>query len=658
MNPDAFDSPNTIAKTATAATAAAVAAAIPAASGIVRLSVPRHLQDCNGYCGPACVMMVHSGAATSSATEAQHELFRRVRAHAQQSNDRRPVKSPAESLLTLLAVPGQAWEKIFAPEPLPVASRIIHAVAETAQPCLLLVSKGMHWVVAFGRTQHEDGTVAGVLVRDPAWAGMPSFFGLTILPEKPTFQHTAVAPCPCLTSDNPPGSVHERYLAMAELLSPRGLQGSPDWEGRGALALVPVVTDEAAILTLSPPAYAAPLAGLTAQQAALLEARAHGLCGQPDSPADWQAVLADGQPGPPIFVKDPEDARDDYWLVPISSQNPALRRTAWIMLDPVTLRLREASLLDHWLVPAFPTQEDANILTSQAMVLPDGMRHRFKNTELKPNQKNLVWQASAASILPYWPVKEFLAAHPNTGEPISLYLTQEGKPYSALSPDEPPSAHAPVSPLKAADTSTQSPTSPWKKRLLGAAAILGIAGATAAGLTHFSPDPRPARPSAPVVEKVKDSSPVRSLEDAEPVTRPAKVTPAAQPVPDRPRLVDPVPAKPVEPAVPTTPPAEIMAPNVTVPDKRVRRLPKGPTLPAKVTPAAQPVPDRPRPGDPVPAKPVESAVPTMPPAEIMAPNVTVPDKRVRRLPKGPNELIEELRRQVPAPIEPIPPPTR
>jgi hypothetical protein len=31
------------------------------ASSPVRLGVPRHLQDCNGYCGPACVMMVHSG---------------------------------------------------------------------------------------------------------------------------------------------------------------------------------------------------------------------------------------------------------------------------------------------------------------------------------------------------------------------------------------------------------------------------------------------------------------------------------------------------------------------------------------------------------------------------------------------------------------------
>lgn len=210
----------------------------------VRLGIPRHLQDCNGYCGPACVMMVHS--ADGSAVEPQHQMFRSVRDHARQANDRRPVKSPAESLLTLLNTRSGKWEKLFRTEPEPVAARIVQAVEKEGQPCLLLISKGMHWVVAFGRTLRDDGNVAGVLMRDPAWAGMPKFFGLTTMPEKPTFRHTAEQPCQCLASNNPPGSVHERYIAMDELLSPRGLQGSPDWEGKGALALVPVATENSA----------------------------------------------------------------------------------------------------------------------------------------------------------------------------------------------------------------------------------------------------------------------------------------------------------------------------------------------------------------------------------------------------------------------------
>lgn len=64
------------------------------ASSPIRLGVPRHLQDCNGYCGPACVMMVHTGSGVQA--EAQHEMFRRIREHARQANDRRPVKSPVE----------------------------------------------------------------------------------------------------------------------------------------------------------------------------------------------------------------------------------------------------------------------------------------------------------------------------------------------------------------------------------------------------------------------------------------------------------------------------------------------------------------------------------------------------------------------------------
>jgi hypothetical protein len=113
---------------------------------------------------------------------------------------------------------------------------------------------------------------------------MPKFFGLTIIPENPTFTHSAQSPCTCLA----PGSVHERYIAMDELLSPRGLQGSPDWEGKGALALVPVES-AAVVLPRSPSVIAAasvPLAGSTAQAAAMSEAHEHGLTARPD----WQRV--------------------------------------------------------------------------------------------------------------------------------------------------------------------------------------------------------------------------------------------------------------------------------------------------------------------------------------------------------------------------------
>lgn len=379
-------------------------------------------------------MMVHTGSGVQA--EAQHEMFRRVREHARQANDRRPVKSPAESLLTLLNSGSRKWQKLFRRESEPVAARILAAVESAGQPCLLMVSSGMHWVVAFGRTQRDDGSVAGILLRDPAWAGMPKFFGLTTLPEKPTFQHTAQDPCTCLNADNPPGSVHERYMAMDELLSPRGLQGSPDWEGKGAIALVPEEVTESAVLPAAPlPAAAAP--GLTPQAAAMIGVREHGLVGRPDSPPDWQKTLHGGQPGTPILVKDPDDPRDDFYLVPIHPAGVSLR-TAWIMLDTKTLQLREASLLDHWIAPAFPGEKDAHAVAAQELTLPDGTRTRFRQSELRPNRQNLVWQASAASILPYWPVKEFIAPHPVTGLPVPVYVTQEGEVCTALTQEEAP----------------------------------------------------------------------------------------------------------------------------------------------------------------------------------------------------------------------------
>ncbi|MCU0749978.1 MAG: hypothetical protein MUF13_10590 [Akkermansiaceae bacterium] len=207
----------------------------------IRLDVPRHLQDYNGYCGPACAMMVVAGESGSlpEALHAQQNLFREIRQHAKANNDKRPIKSPAESLIAVLHAHSRLpWRKFFDSQPRAIARRILDSIEKTGQPAIILVSKGMHWVVAFGRTLKSDGSVAGVLLRDPAWAGMPKFFGLTIYPEKATFVHSA-APCKCLNADRPPASVHERYIAMDELLSPRGLHGSPDWEGNGAIAIIP-----------------------------------------------------------------------------------------------------------------------------------------------------------------------------------------------------------------------------------------------------------------------------------------------------------------------------------------------------------------------------------------------------------------------------------
>lgn len=215
----------------------------PPPPDLLRLNVPRHLQDFNGYCGPACALMVidAEGEQKTPAVYAQNELFKEIRGHAKASKDRRPVKSPAESLLKLInqhSSSQQKWKKIFRPDSAPVAALIVRAIENIARPCLMLVSKGMHWVVAFGRMKKNDGTLGGVLLRDPAWAGMPRFYGLSIFPEEPAIKHTT-APCQCLQNEQSPGTVHERYLTMDELVSTRGLQGSPDWEGHGAIALLP-----------------------------------------------------------------------------------------------------------------------------------------------------------------------------------------------------------------------------------------------------------------------------------------------------------------------------------------------------------------------------------------------------------------------------------
>ena len=188
----------------------------------------------------------------------------------------------------------------------------------------------------------------------------------------------------------------------------------------------------------------------TPQSEALPQAREHGLWGRADSPPDWQQALDGAIAGDPILVKDPTDPRDDFFLVPMRPGDPTAHRSAWIMLDPVTLKLREAALLDHWKFPAFPNGSDARLIAQSALHLPDGTQCKFTQAALKPNHKNLVWRAGDASILPYWPLKEWIAPHPITGEPVSIYVTQEGEVLTTLSAETPSAPAAPKksSPLR------------------------------------------------------------------------------------------------------------------------------------------------------------------------------------------------------------------
>lgn len=300
-----------------------------------------------------------------------------------------------------------------------MARRVLTAVEKLRKPCVLLVSKGMHWVVAFGGTRKDDGLPAGLLLRDPAWAGMPRFFGLSVFPETPTMIHTCSdehRACACLSQDPQPGTVHERYFAMDELLSERGLQGSPDWEDAVRWRWCQWQIHS------NPPIF---MSDTDPRAAALRQTREHGLWGRADSPPDWQAALDGATPGDPVLVRSPDDRRDDFYLVPMRPGKPAAR-SAWVILDRDTLKLREASLLDHWPAPAFPDEKDRNRLSQTSLILPDGTRAQFRAEELQPNLKNFVWKPTEAAILPYWPVKEFIAAHPLTREPVSIYLTQDG----------------------------------------------------------------------------------------------------------------------------------------------------------------------------------------------------------------------------------------
>ena len=467
----------------------------------VRIDVPRHLQDFNGYCGPACALMVidFAGSKKSPPVFAQNEFFREVREHAKQASDRRPIKSPAESLLHLLnehAGGDHLWEKVYDTKPLPVAEAILQSVTEQKQPCLLMVNRGMHWVVAFGMLKKEDGTPSGLLMRDPAWAGMPKFYGLSIFPDEPTIEHCS-SPCSCLEAvkgkkNKRTGKVHERFFTIKELLSHRGLQGSLDWEGKGAIALVPKGSPAAlAILpkTLDANASVASIGAAypteQAGEAALAAVRESGLTGRPDSPPHWDKALANAQAGEPILVKDPEDSRDDFFLVPLNPQDPNASQGAWAMLDAHTLELREVSLLEDWQAPLLPTPEDTQKASQNSVVLPDGTTAKFSPGDLTPNPKNLIWQSSAATVLPYWPAKEFTAPHPVTGLNTSVYLTQDGQAFGQFGPDFIEAKPSPIEqPSAKKQNNTPNPpksSTPWKvlatvfgSASLGLGALLAI----------------------------------------------------------------------------------------------------------------------------------------------------------------------------------------
>jgi hypothetical protein len=171
-------------------------------------------------------------------------------------------------------------------------------------------------------------------------------------------------------------------------------------------------------------------------QIALQQAHEHGLHGRADSPPEWQRALVGAIAGEPILVKDPEDSRDDFYLLSFRTAADATR-TAWVILDCVTLKLREASLLDHWPVLAFPDPSDCKRAANRDLMLADGTIAKFRPEDFRYNRNNLVWKASAASILPYWPMKELIAPHPLTREPVSIYVTQNGDVYAQLTSDEP-----------------------------------------------------------------------------------------------------------------------------------------------------------------------------------------------------------------------------
>lgn len=451
---------------------------MPQDSSIDRIEIPRHLQDCNGYCGPACALMIVDfvGSAKHPPVFAQHSFFREIREQAKRSADKRPIKSPAECLEQLVnehAAGEVKWQKIYDANPQLVAEKIWHAVEQQKIPCMMMVSSGMHWVVSFGVMRKTQGEPAGMLVRDPAWSGMPRFYGLSVFPDKPLLDH-GPQPCNCLKhaeshADACTGQVHERYFSMEELLSHRGLQGAPDWKEKGAIALIPRGGNAAAMtFSLSPALPALPLmqARALAGEAAMKAVLEHGLCGRADYPAAWSEILTGAKAGEPVLVKNPDDPRDDFFLVPLRPSSQS-KRTALVVLDAKTLALREVSLAENWPIPTLPSEKDQQDLSRQNLILADGVAARFHATDLKPNLNYFVWKPSAASILPYAPLKEFQVPHPQTGQSISIYQTLDGIGFGHLGPEEFPAIEPGVS--------TAGKPGPWIK-------VAGIASAAALGL--------------------------------------------------------------------------------------------------------------------------------------------------------------------------------
>lgn len=456
-------------------------------SSVVRIEIPRHLQDCNGYCGPACALMIvdFAGSAKHPPVFAQHSFFREIREQAKRSADKRPIKSPAECLEQLVndhAAGEVKWQKVYDANPQVVAEKIWHAVEQQKIPCMMMVSSGMHWVVPFGVMRKTQGEAAGMLVRDPAWSGMPRFYGLSVFPDKPLLDH-GPQPCNCLKhadnhSDECTGQVHERYFSMEELLSHRGLQGAPDWKENGAIALIPRGGNAAAMqFSRSSVSPALPLMQARAQagDAAMKAVLEHGLCGRADSPVVWNEILTGATAGEPVLVKNPDDPRDDFFLVPMHPASKS-NKTALVVLDAKTLVLREVSLAENWPIPALPSDKDQQDLSRQNLVLADGVAARFHANDIQPNLSYLIWKPSAASILPYAPLKEFQVTHPQTGQTTSIYQTQDGVGFGHLGPDDFPTIEPSIP--------TPGKPGPWKM-------ISGIASAAALGMGVMQVLPKP-----------------------------------------------------------------------------------------------------------------------------------------------------------------------
>jgi hypothetical protein len=423
------------------------------------LPVPRHIQDYHFYCGPASVMMI---LATNTPAY-QSPLLAEIRDPLYQD----PFYcSSAEGLVHALAFHGSPnWLRVFHINT--NVSNIVYRILKNLQvdglASLVCINSGAHWVVAFGYTiaPNSKGAVATIMFRDPARDDLPTLNDYLITFPKPdtsTASHSNTGPCGCLKRQ---GLVVERAIATAVLTLTSGTTnvllnalGGMGNSLAGALgvfhsfpkgkSILPV--EEEPIVELYLPAGGGNKApeGLTPQVAALNELRSHGLMGGRDSPPDWKAPLEQGRPGVAILVKSPDGTGKDYYLVPIREDSPTAKRSVWVMLDAVTLKFREAALLENWTPPVFPTDEDATKISLTTVTLSDGTKVQFKKSDLQANRQNLVWKASTASLLPYAPLKEFTAPHPTardraTGKPLSvpIYMTQRGAIYTVLQFDDP-----------------------------------------------------------------------------------------------------------------------------------------------------------------------------------------------------------------------------